>query len=213
MRLEPGADVECRRPDLAVPPEEQGHEQAPHASVAVQEGVQGLEFGVQDGELDQPVGRVRMDISLPCAHGVGEALRIDGHEFGFVDGAAGRPDPDGRAPVLAGGLVLTPDMREQHPVRLADDPLAKRQVPHHILGPPHGGAVVEDLMDVLATRRRSRLPPRLELQDLDPQPLARLRYATREPLRGWSAAPAARAGSGSPRASRRNAPATPRPAR
>ena len=166
MGLEIGADIERRFPDVAVLPKEQGHQQAAQTAVAVQKGMQGLELGVQDGELHQPVGGVRVDVGLPRAHGFGKESGVDGHEPGLVDGAAGRSDPVGHAAVFAGGLSLAPDAGQQHAMRLADDPLGQRQVLQHLPGPPHGGAVVEHLVDVVEARGRSRFPSRLEPQNL-----------------------------------------------
>ena len=51
-------------------------------------------------------------------------------------------------------------------MRLADDPLGQRQVPQHLFGPSHGGAVVEHLVDVVEARGRSRFPHGLEFQNL-----------------------------------------------
>ena len=51
-----GADVEGQPFDETMLPEEKGHKHAPQAAVAVMKRMQG--FGVQDGQLHQPVRRV-----------------------------------------------------------------------------------------------------------------------------------------------------------
>ena len=103
--LEIGADVEGRPFDRTVTPQEQGHEHAAQAAIAVEKRVQRLEFGVENGELHEAVGGVAMHVALPCAHGVGDFPRFDGHEFRVLDGRSGRADPVGRATIFAGRLA------------------------------------------------------------------------------------------------------------
>ena len=128
--------------------------------------MQGLELGVQDGELHQPIGGLVVHVPLPCAHGRGELVRADGHEGRLLHGAAGRADPVGDAPVVAGRLALPAHPGEQHPVRLPDDPLADGQLLQHPLRLPHRGAVVEHLVDVGPALGGFRVLSGLELQDL-----------------------------------------------
>ena len=191
-------------------PEEQGDQHPAQAAVAVQERVQGLELRVQDGELHQPIGGLVVHVPLPCAHGLGKLLRPDGHEGRLLHGAAGRADPVGDAPVVAGGLALAAHPGEQHPVRLPDDPLADGQRLQHPLRLPHRGAVVEHLVDVGPALGGFRFPSRPRTPGPRPWWPGCPRCARRAPLPVSSWARAGRGGWEWRRAPRRSAP-PPRP--
>ena len=126
----------------------------------------GFELGVQDGELHQPVGRIVMDVPFPGGHRGREIVRADGHEPGVLQGASGRSDPVGNAPVLARGLAFAADAVQQHPVRFADDALRQGQFLQQLPRPAQGSAVVEHFADVAPARRRFRFAAGFELQHL-----------------------------------------------
>ena len=121
---------------------------------------------MQDGELHQPIGCIIVDIAFPGAHRIGQFVGSDGHKARRLDRAARRANPVGNATVLAGCLVLPAHPGKQYRVRAADYPLRDRQGRQQLLGLAHGGAVVEHLLDILATSRWYHLLPGLKLQHL-----------------------------------------------
>jgi len=167
MLLKVAADVEHRLPDEARLPEEQRDDHAPEAAVAVQEGVERLELGVKNSQLDEPVGLFRVQVRFPARERLRELVCADRHVGRLLHRAAGRTDPDRRATELPWGLVLPAHAVQQHGVGLADDATRQRQLRQRLGGGPHGATVVEDLVDVLAPLGCGRRLPRLELEHLD----------------------------------------------
>ena len=106
----------------------------------------------------------RWDVALPGAHRIGQSVRPDRHEGRFDDTATGRPNPVGRPTILARRLALAAHPAQQYRMRFPDYPQGQRQLLEHLLRPPHGGAIVEHLADVVTTCGGFRFLSRFELQ-------------------------------------------------
>ena len=145
-------------------PQEQGDQHAAQTAVAVQERMESLELGVDNGELHQAIRGVAVHVAFPGAHRIGQSVRSDRHEGRFVDAATGRPDPVGGTTILAGRLALAAHAAEQHRMRFPDDPQGQPELLQHLLRPSHGSAVVEHLAYVVATCGGFRLLSGFELQ-------------------------------------------------
>ena len=81
-----------------------GDEEAPHATVAVEEGVDSLELHMGETDLEQG-GQVGggVEKTFHLASRGGHLLGRGRHEGGIHEGAAARADPVLRAPEFAGG--------------------------------------------------------------------------------------------------------------
>jgi hypothetical protein len=66
-------------------PHEQRHKHSPQTAIAIEEGMKRLEFGVENGQLNQPVRRFAVGILFPLAHRIGQLLGRDGDIFPFLD--------------------------------------------------------------------------------------------------------------------------------
>ena len=152
MLLEVTAQVHQRLPQQRPVLHECGDQQSPDASVAIQEGVDGFELGVDQRDPDQrrQVGVGGMDEALQVRQQTGHLLRRWRHEGGIARSRAANPVL--RATQFAGQLAGTSRPIEQPPMGLAQQANAERQamrVAQLPLHPAEGALIVGDLLDIV----------------------------------------------------------------
>lgn len=80
MGLEEFGQVEIRPGQQPARCEKQRDDQSAEAAIAVEEGMDRLELGMDDGELHQPIRRIGMDVAFPCIHAGLQRIRPARHE-------------------------------------------------------------------------------------------------------------------------------------
>lgn len=119
--LQVEAEVEERSCEYASLAEEERDEEPPHASVAVEEGVDGLELSVRQAAVHQggePVSVV--EEPLEGVKGLAHLVGWRWNEMGLVEAAPGRADPILGAPELARVVVPTSYSLKQLAMNLAE---------------------------------------------------------------------------------------------
>ena len=121
--------------------------------------MQGFEFGVGDGGLDQGLDGFVVDIVLERLEACFQAWLLDGHEADFPRLAIADIVLAGAE--LAGPFVAAPARKQHMPVRLADEPAADGEVlfRHRPLRMVQGAGIGPDF-DNLVSRRLFVLCPR-----------------------------------------------------
>lgn len=142
------------------------NQHAPEPAVAIQEWVKCLEFRVQDGELNEPVGCFPVQVLLPGAHAVWEFVGGDGYVAGLLDRAVVGADPVRYPAVFPRCLVVSADAFQQNGVDCPNYPLAEGKGLQHFLRVMHCLTVVQNLFDIVALgfRQLGRVVFGLELE-------------------------------------------------
>ncbi len=113
MTIELGADIEARALDETALHEIERHEDAPDAAVAIEEGVDDFELGVEDGRLDERVFVDGLGVGGQIFEGVGELGGRGRNEPSAFEAGAGPTDPVLAGAECAWSLIgaRTPDIR------------------------------------------------------------------------------------------------------
>ncbi len=94
--------------------EEERDDQASDTPVAVEKWVDRFKFGMDDGQLYQPIRRIGVNIGIPSCHHTLNAVSAGWHETRLLDCAAFWPDTIGNAAIFARILVAATDSIHQY---------------------------------------------------------------------------------------------------
>ena len=150
MLLEKEAQIEKRLTQRAAVMQHEGDQKAPHPSVAVEEGMDGLELDMSEAgpqEQGQPVV-VRVQKAFQIEHAIGDRGNRRRDETRHTRSQSA--DPVLRTAKLPGRLVAATAPAEQYLVNFADEPVAERKILAQPTQPVFQGRhVVRDLHDIV----------------------------------------------------------------